>query len=61
MNCQCPVYSSLKNASIFRKYQKNKNVQSLPEHFVIGYVHNDNLPRGNIALQYVIQNNCWKV
>ena len=27
----------------------------------IGYVHNDNLPRDNIALQYVIQNNCRKV
>ena len=25
-----------------------------PQHFAIGYVHNDNLPLGNIALQYVI-------
>ena len=32
-----------------------------PEHFAIGYVHNNNLPRGNIALQYVIQNNCMNV
>ena len=32
-----------------------------PEHFAIGYVHNDNLPLGNIALQYVIPNNCSKV
>ena len=32
-----------------------------PEHFAIVYVHNDNLPLGNIALQYVIQNNCRKV
>ena len=62
MNYKCPVNSSLKNASIFRKYQKkNQNVRSPPEHFAIGYVHNDNLPRGNIALQYVIQNNCRKV
>ena len=34
---------------------------SPPEHFAIGYVCNDNLPLGNIALQYVIQNNCRKV
>ena len=27
----------------------------------IGYVHNDNLPLGNIALQYVIPNNYRKV
>ena len=32
-----------------------------PEHFAIGYVHNDNLPLGNIALPYVIPNNCRKV
>ena len=32
-----------------------------PEHCAIGYVYNDNLPLGNIALQYVIQNNCRKV
>ena len=32
-----------------------------PEHFAIGYVHDNNLPLGNIALQYVIQNNCRKV
>ena len=31
------------------------------KHFAIGYVHNENLPLGNIALQYVIQNNCRKV
>ena len=36
---------------------KYKNVLSPPEHFAIGYVHNDNLPLGNIALQYVIPNN----
>ena len=37
-------------------------MESPPEHFAIAYVHNnDNLPRGNIALQYVIQNNCSKV
>ena len=29
--------------------QKHKNVRSPPEHFAIGYVHNDNLPLGNIA------------
>ena len=34
---------------------------SPPKHFAIGYVHNDNLPLGNIALQYVIPNNCRKV
>ena len=28
-----------------------------PNTYAIGYVHNDNLPLGNIALQYVIQNN----
>ena len=61
MNYQCSVNSSLKNASIFRKYKKNQNVRSPHEHFAIGYVHNDNLPRGTIALQYVIQNNCRKV
>ena len=33
-----------------------------PEHFAIGYVHNDKLPLGNIALQYyVIPNNSRKV
>ena len=32
-----------------------------PKHFAIGYAHTDNLPLGNIALQYVIQNNCRKV
>ena len=37
--------------------QKLKNVRSPPEHFAIGYVHNDNLPLGNIALQYIIQTN----
>ena len=41
--------------------QKHRNVWSPPEHFSIGYVHNDNLQLGNIALQYVIQNNCRKV
>ena len=39
-----------------------KNIRSPPEHFAIGYVHNDdNLPLGNIALQYVIPNNFRKV
>ena len=46
-----PVNSSLRNASIFRKYPKHQNVRSPPKHFAIGYVHNDNLPWGNIALQ----------
>ena len=41
--------------------QKHKNFQSPPEHFAIGYVHNDNLTLGNIALHYVIQNNCRKM
>ena len=41
--------------------QNIRNVRSTPEHFAIGYVHNYNLPLGNIALQYVIQNNCRKV
>ena len=27
-----------------------------PNTVAIGYVHHDNLPMGNIALQYVIQN-----
>ena len=42
---------------------KHKKCSECPEHFAIGYVHNDNLPLGNIALQYmyVIQNNCRKV
>ena len=35
--------------------QKHKNVRSPPEHFAIGYVHNDNLPLDNNALQYIIQ------
>ena len=42
----------------------NQNIKMFgvpPEHFAIGYVHNDNLPLGNIALQYVIQNNCRKI
>ena len=45
----------------------NQNIKMFggpPEHFIaIGYVHvhNDNLPLGNIALQYLIQNNCRKV
>ena len=56
-------YSSLRNAPIFRKQPTHKNFRSPPEHFAIGYVHNDNLPLGNIALhvQYAIQNNCRKV
>ena len=37
----------------FRKLPKHKNVWSAPEHFAIGYVHNDNLPLRNIALQYM--------
>ena len=43
--------------------QNVKMLQSPPEHFAIGYVHvhDDYLPLGNIALQYVIQNNCRKV
>ena len=41
--------------------QKHETVRSTPEHFAIGYVHNNNLPLGNIALQYVIPNNCRKV
>ena len=41
--------------------QNIKIVWGPPEHFAIGYVHNDNLPLGNIALQCVIPNNCWKV
>ena len=32
--------------------QNIKNVRSPPEHFAIGYIHNDNLPLGNITLQY---------
>ena len=31
------------------------------KHFAIGYVHTDNLSLGNIALQYVIKNNCRKI
>ena len=38
----------------------NQNIKmfgaSPPEHFATGYVHNDNLPLGNIALQYIIPN-----
>ena len=45
----------------FSGKNQNINVWSPPEHFAIGYVHNDNLPLGNIALQYVISNNCRKV
>ena len=41
--------------------QKHKYVQSPPEHFATGHVHNDNLPLGNIALQYVIQTNYRKI
>ena len=42
----------------------NQNIKMFgvpPEHFAIPYVHNDNLPLRNIALQYVIQNNCMNV
>ena len=42
----------------------NQNIKMFgvpPEHFAIGYVYNDNLPLGNIALQYIIPNNCRKV
>ena len=53
---KCPANSSLQNASIFRNLPKHKIVRSPPEHFAIGLyvllVHNDNLPLGNIALQY---------
>ena len=45
----------------FQKIPKHKHFRSPPEHFAIGYVHNDNLPLGKLALQYVIQNNCRKV
>ena len=34
--------------------QNIKIVRSPPEHFAIGYVHNDNLPLGNVALQHAI-------
>ena len=61
MNYKCPVNSSLRNASIFRNLPTHKLLRSPPEYFAIGYVHNDNLPLGNIALQYVIQNKCRKV
>ena len=44
-----------------RNNQEHLNVRSPPEHFAIGYVHNDNSPLGNIALQYVIQNKCREV
>ena len=37
--------------------QKYNSGDSHPEHFAIGYVHNDNLPLGNIALQLIIRNN----
>ena len=41
---------------------QNINMFGVPtEHFAIGYVCDDNLPLGNIALQYVIPNNCTKV
>ena len=33
--------------------QNIKIVRSPPEHFSIGYVHNDNLPLGNIAFQTI--------
>ena len=43
----------------FQKNNQNIQMFGVPEkNFAIGYVHNDNLPLGNIALQYVIQNNC---
>ena len=45
----------------FQEITKTQNVRSSPEHFAIGYVHNKILPRGNIALQYVIQNSCRMV
>ena len=45
----------------FQEITKTKIVRSPFEQFAIGYVHNDNLPLGNIALQYVIQNNFRKV
>ena len=45
--------------------ENNQNIKLFgvnpPEHFAIGYVHNDNLPLGNIALQYAIPNNCRNV
>ena len=31
--------------------ENNQNIKISPEHFAIGFVHNDNLPLGNIALQ----------
>ena len=45
----------------FSENNQNENVRSPPEHFAIGYVHNDNLLLGNIAVQYVIQNSCRKI
>ena len=40
-----PFSENNQNINIFRRP---------PEHFAIGYVHNYNLPQGNIAFQYVI-------
>ena len=45
----------------FSGNKQNIKMFGVPEHFAIGYVHNDNLPLGNIAVRYVIQNNCRKV
>ena len=44
MNYQCPVKQFAPKCFNFQEITKHKNVRSPPEHFAIGYVHNDNLP-----------------
>ena len=49
---------------IFQFVENNQNIQMFgvpPNTLPFGYLENDNLPLGNIALQYVIQNNCRKI
>ena len=42
INALLTVHSEM--LQFLRKYPKHQNVWSPPEHFAIGYVHNDNLP-----------------
>ena len=54
---RCPS----KTHEFIKRDKSSQTIPYAPKHFAIGYVRNDNLPLGNIALQYVIQNNCRKI
>ena len=52
MNALLTVRSEMLPFSL-QEISKTSKCSESPKHFAIGYVHNDILPRGNIALQYI--------